>query len=280
MRSTGGMATATAGDTLRAWRERRRLSQLELALRAGTTQRHVSFVEQGRSQPGRALLLRLAESLDLSPRARNQLLLSAGLAPVFPDTPYDDASLGALRAAVDRVLTGHLPFPALVIDRNAEIVASNAAVDVLWEGADPALLEPPIQSLRLALHPRGMAPRIANFGQWGRHITENLRHRLDREPDVDGEALLDELEGYLAGHPVDPDEAPLGFAVPLRLRTGEGELRLITTLASFATAAHVTVSELRLEAFLPADEATAAILAARHRATGSPRDGRAVSSRG
>src|SRR5262245_26376072 len=118
MRSTGAMAPvtapATAGDTLRAWRERRRLSQLELAIRAGTTQRHVSFVEQGRSRPGRALLLRLAESLELSPRARNQLLLSAGLAPVFPDTPYDDASLAALRAAVDQVLTGHLPFPALV----------------------------------------------------------------------------------------------------------------------------------------------------------------------
>ncbi len=269
---------ATAGDTLRAWRERRRLSQLELALRAGTTQRHVSFVEQGRSQPGRALLLRLAESLELSPRARNQLLLSAGLAPVFPDTPYGDDSLGALRDAVDQVLAGHLPFPALVVDRRAYIVARNAAVDVLTEGADPALLVPPIHSLRLALHPRGMAPRVANLGQWGRHITENLRLRLDREPDAEGEALLDELEGYLAGQPVDADEAPLGFAVPLRLRTGEGELRLITTLATFATAAHVTVSELRLEAFLPADDATAAILAARHQARHSPRPGRPVSS--
>ncbi len=243
---------------LRRWRAARRWSHLELALRAGTTQRHLSFIEQGRSRPGRAIVLRLAETLGLSLRERNGLLLAAGYAPAFAESRLDDPALRAPRQALERILDGHLPYPAVVVRPHGELVAANAALDVLTEGAAAQLLAPPVNVLRLALHPEGMAPRVVNLAEWGQHIVESLRDRSLRSPDPRLEAFVHELEGYLPATRPGPDH--LGFAVPLRLRCLEGELHLVTTLTSFATAVDVTLAELHLEAFLPADDATAEIL--------------------
>ena len=243
---------------LRRWRTRRRLSQLDLAIRADTTQRYLSFLEQGRSRPGRAMVVRLAESLGLSLRERNALLLAAGFAPIYTESSLDAPELGPVREALERILQGHLPYPAVVVRPFGELVAANTAFSVLTEGAAPALLRPPVNVLRLALHPDGLARRVVNLAEWGRHITGSLRNQLWQSPDPGLEEYIAELDGYL---PEAYQQAEhLGFAVPLRLRVPEGELRLITTLTSFATAVDVTLSELRLEAFLPADETTARIL--------------------
>jgi transcriptional regulator with XRE-family HTH domain len=238
---------------LRRWRTARRLSQLELAVRAGTTQRHVSFIEQGRSRPGRSMVARLAESMELTLRERNELLFAAGFAPAFPESPLDDEALRPVRRALDTILDGHLPYPAMVVRPHGILVTANRAFEVFHEGVDPAF-----NVFRLALHPEGVAPRVRNLPEWGRHITENLRARLVRSPDPSLEALLAELEGYLPPPPAQADV--LGFAVPLELGSADGDLRLITTLTSFATAADVTLAELHLEAFLPADECTAEVL--------------------
>ncbi|MCK2222042.1 helix-turn-helix domain-containing protein (plasmid) [Actinomadura sp. ATCC 31491] len=246
-----------AGE-LRRWRSRRRVSQLDLAIRADTTQRHLSFLEQGRSRPGRGMVVRLAESLGLSLRERNAFLLAAGYAPVYAESSLDAPELGPVREALERILDGHLPYPAVVVRPHGLLVAANAAFGVLTEGAAPELLEPPLNVVRLALHPDGMARRVANLPEWGRHITGSLRDQLHRSPDAELAAFVAELDGYLRGLAAPAEH--LGFAVPLRLRVPEGELRLMTTLTSFATAVDVTLSELRLEAFLPADEETARIL--------------------
>jgi len=243
---------------MRQWRATRRLSQLELAVRAGTTQRHVSFIEQGRSRPGRDMVVRLAESMELTLRERNELLLAAGFAPAFPESSLDDEALRPVRQALDTVLEGHLPYPAMVVRPHGILVAANRAFDVFHEGVDPALLAAPVNVFRLALHPDGLARRVRNLPEWGRHITENLRAQLLRSPDPSLDALLTELEGYLPPPPTEPNM--LGFAVPLELASDDGDLRLITTLTSFATAADVTLAELHLEAFLPADESTADVL--------------------
>jgi transcriptional regulator with XRE-family HTH domain len=253
--------TDTFPHELRRWRDARRWSQLELALRAGTTQRHLSFLEQGRSRPGRPLVLRLAESLELSLRERNGLLLAAGYAPVFAESDLDAPALRPVRAALDRILAGHMPYPAVVVRPYGELVAANDALAVLSEGARADLLAPPMNVLRLALHPEGMGPRVENLAEWGRHIVESLRSRALRSPAPGLDALIAELEGYLPAVTPGPDH--LGFAVPLRLRCADGTLALVTTLTSFATAVDVTLAELHLEAFLPADEATAAILRSR-----------------
>lgn len=248
-------------QALRERRRHRRLSQLELALRAGTTQRHVSFLESGRSEPGRAMVVRLAESLELPLRERNDLLTSAGYAPVYPRTSLDDPALSAVRTAIEHVLDAHDPYPAIVVDRHGDLVTANAAFDVLTEGMAPELLEPPVNAYRIALHPDGLAPRVANFADWARHVLDGLRNVLDRDPDERLAALHAELTGYVGPRTGPP--GTLGFAVPLQLRTPDGELRLMTTMTTFATATDVTVAELRLEAFLPVDEATAALLAKR-----------------
>ncbi|WP_040775362.1 helix-turn-helix domain-containing protein [Nocardia pneumoniae] len=243
---------------LKHWRTLRRVSQLDLAIRADTTQRHLSFLEQGRSRPGRTMVVRLAESLDLSLRERNGLLLAAGYAPIFPESELENAELAPVLEALRAILDGHLPYPALVVRPYGILLAANAAFDVLTEGVTPWLLEPPVNVLRLALHPEGLAARVLNLPEWGRHVTEALRGRMARSPDPALEELIAELEGYLPQ--ADPGPDHLGFAVPLRLRCDEGELRLITTLTSFATAVDITLAELQLEAFLPGDEQTARIL--------------------
>jgi transcriptional regulator with XRE-family HTH domain len=234
---------------LRERRTRHHLSQLELALRAGTTQRHLSFIESGRSAPGRNMVVRLAESLELSLRDRNELLLAAGYAPAYPESSLDDPVLAPVRAAIGHILEGHLPYPALVVDRNGDVVAANQALDLITEGADPGLVGPGTNAYRLALHPHGLAPRILNFAEWARHILERTGQLED---------LHAELTQYVSD--LEPSAGHLGFAVPLCLRTSVGELRLITTVTTFATAVDITLAELKLEAFLPADQATATAL--------------------
>jgi len=243
---------------LRGWRMRRGLSQLDLAIRAGTTQRHLSYLEQGRSIPSRTMVVRLAESLELTLRDRNELLLSSGFAPVFPESDLDGPELRAVRAAIVSVLAGHEPYPAVAARPDGVLVAFNDAIDLFTEGAAPELVEPPINGYRLTLHPDGMAPRIVNFAQWGQHVLEAMRASLRRRPNDALADLLAELETYVPLAPLGADH--VGFAVPLRLASADGELTLITTLTSFATAADVTIADLRLEAFLPADEHTAAVL--------------------
>jgi transcriptional regulator with XRE-family HTH domain len=251
--------TARFPGELRRWRIQRGWSQLDLANRAGTTQRHLSFIEQGRSRPGRTMVIRLAESLGLSLRNRNGLLLAAGFAPAFTESPLDDPALQPAREALDSILAGHMPYPAVVVRGHGELVAANPAFAVITDGAAAELLEPPVNVLRLALHPDGMAPRVVNLPEWGRHIVESLRDKALRDPDPILDAFIAELESYLPATPPGPDH--LGFAVPLHLRTGSGDdLHLITTLTHFATALDVTLAELHLEAFLPANPTTAITL--------------------
>jgi transcriptional regulator with XRE-family HTH domain len=249
-------------QALKERRASRRLSQLELALKAGTTQRHLSFIESGRSAPGREMVIRLTESLGLPLRERNDLLLRAGYAPAYPEQALDSAALAPVMDALRHILAAHLPYPAIIVDRAGDIVAANSARSLLFEGCAGWLLEPPVNAYRVALHPEGMAPRIANFPEWARHVLHGLEAELDRRHAAGGDPLAvlhRELTGYVPPARLAPGH--LGFAVPLELRTSRGELRLITTITSFATATDVTVSELRLEAFLAADAATAAALA-------------------
>ncbi|WP_328897846.1 helix-turn-helix domain-containing protein [Streptomyces sp. NBC_00236] len=241
-------------DFPRALRDRRtrlRLSQLDLALRAGTTQRHLSFIESGRSAPGRTMVVRLAESLELPLRERNELLLAAGYAPAYAESSLDGPELAPVRAAIDGILRGHLPCPAIVVDRTGDLIAANSAFGLITEGAAPELVGPGRNVYRLALHPDGVAPRIRNLAEWARHILAGLGHLGD---------LRDELSGYVPG--LEPSAGQLGFAVPLHLCSPFGDLRLMTTVTTFATAVDVTLAELKLEAFLPADQETAEALAA------------------
>lgn len=271
VRSDGDQPIAF-GRLLYQWRRRRGLSQMDLALRAETTQRHLSFIERGRSQPGRALVLRLGESLDLSLRDQNALLLEAGFAPAYPHSVLDEPRLGTVRAALQHVLDAHDPYPALIMGYNGVLVAHNEAFAVLTEGVSPELLEPPINALRLALHPRGMAPRIVNLASWSVHILERRRAAVERSPDdAEAIALLQELDNYATANRAASTEQPradnpgTGFAVPLRFRSQIGDLNLLATRMSFATALDIALADLILEAFLPADEETMQLLASRGR---------------
>lgn len=252
---------------LRRWRGLRRWSQLELAIAADTTQRHLSFLEQGRSRPGREMVIRLAESLGLTLRERNALLHAAGYAPAFDESGLDAPKLEPVRHALRSVLDGHMPYPAIIVTRNGVLVDTNEAFSLFTEDCAPELLRAPVNVRRLVLHPEGLAKRVVNLPEWGRHVIEAMRVRLRISPDPDQQQLLDELESYLPQSELGPGY--LGFAVPLRLRCNDvasdvdndvGELRLITTLTSFATATDVSLAELHLEAFLPADETTAKYL--------------------
>ena len=255
------------GELLRGWRERRRLSQLALALEADVSARHVSFLETGRARPSREMLLRLAERLDVPLRDRNALLLAAGYAPAYPERGLDDPALRAAREALDRVLAGHEPYPALAVNRHWDLAATNRAVGPLLTGVGPELLQPPVNVLRLSLHPAGLAPRIANLGQWRSHLLERLRRQIEVAADPVLAALLEELRGYPAPEgaddPVESSRDPYGagVAVPLRLRTEHGVLAFLSTTMVFGTPVDVTLSELAVEAFFPADAATAAALA-------------------
>ncbi|MFY7065863.1 helix-turn-helix domain-containing protein [Nocardiopsis changdeensis] len=258
---TGTTERAEAGGLLREWRGRRRLSQLELSLRAGVSARHLSFVETGRSRPGREMILRLAECLDVPLRERNRLLLAAGYAPVFAERPLDDADMGPVREAVRRILAGHDPYPAVVVDRDWTLVEANAGIGLFLEAVDPDLLAPPVNVLRLGLHPRGMAPAIVNLDQWRAHLLHRLRLQADWSGDAGLAGLYRELAAYPGGDPGPPRGTP-PIAVPLRLRLGGRELSFLSTVATFGTPLDVTVSELAIESFFPADDATARALGA------------------
>lgn len=247
------------GEQLRAWRQRRRLSQLDLACEAGISTRHLSFVETGRARPGRDMLLHLAERLEVPLRARNGLLLAAGYAPFFAERPLQDPALAAARSAVTQVLKGHEPNPALALDRHWTLLEANAAVALLLAGVAPALLQPPVNALRLSLHPEGLAPRIANLAEWRAHLLERLRRQSEATADPVLAALLEELSAYPGPAAAPPAETE-SVVVPLRLRTDAGELSFISTTTLFGTPRDVTLSELAIESFFPADATTAAAL--------------------
>lgn len=256
------LAVRPVGELLRVWRTRRRLSQLDLATDAEVSARHLSFVESGRARPSRDMLLNLAERMEVPLRDRNLLLLAGGFAPAFAESAFDAPALGSARAAVDQVLAGHEPYPALAIDRGWIMLAANRAVAPLIGTVAPELLRPPVNVLRLSLHPEGMAPRIRNLGEWREHLLARLRRALDLTADPRLAALLREVSGYPA-----PPEAPHprnlaapALALPMRLATAAGELSLISTVTVFGTPLDVTLSELALECFYPADAASGALL--------------------
>jgi transcriptional regulator with XRE-family HTH domain len=250
--------TRGSGPLLRQWRERRRLSQLELSSQTGVSTRHLSYVETGRSSPSRDLVLRLSAHLDVPLRERNQLLVAAGFAPEFRGTPLDDPAMAAVRAALRVVLDGHGPNPALVVDRAWNLVEANAAVAVLLADVDPALLEPPVNVLRVALHPRGMAPHIANLAEWRAHVLDRVRRQVGATGDRRLAELLEELGGYPGGETA--TGASGGVAIPMGLTVGAESLSFLTTVATFGTPLDITVDELVIESFYPADVETAQAL--------------------
>lgn len=256
------------GELLRRWRAHRRLSQLELAVEAGVSTRHLSFVETGRAQPSRDMVLHLAEYLDVPLRDRNQLLLAGGYAPVYPESPLDSAPMSVVRAAVRQVLTGHEPYPAAVVDRGWHLVDANTSVALFTDGLPAELLAPPVNVLRVSLHPDGLAPRIVNLGEWRGHLLGRLRRQVALSADRDLAELYDELRGFPCDQPVPEVElpGPGDVVVPLRLRHGDRELAFFSTVATFGTPLDVTVSELAIESFFPADPGTAEVLRSRHTA--------------
>jgi transcriptional regulator with XRE-family HTH domain len=261
------MTTATLptfGAQLREWRQRRRLSQLDLAGDADVSTRHLSFVETGRSMPSREMVLRLADRLEVPLRERNRLLTAAGFAPMYAERSLDDPALKAARVAIELVLKGHEPYPALAVDRHWTLVSYNRMVLPLLAGVAPALMQAPINVLRLSLHPQGLAPRTVNLAQWRAHLLARLRQQVIVSADPVLAALADELRAYPA--PADAashDVVEAGVVMPFVLRTPEGVLSFISTTTVFGTPVDVTLSELALETFFPADEATAALLHAR-----------------
>jgi transcriptional regulator with XRE-family HTH domain len=285
---------AAFGDQLRQWRQHRRLSQLALSLEAGISARHLSFVETGRSQPSRELVLRLAERLEVPLRERNAMLMAAGYAPMYPQRSLDDPALSVAREAVEQVLMAHEPHPALAIDRHWNMVMANRMIGPLLAGVSPSLLVAPVNVLRLSLHPQGLAPRILNLPEWRGHLFERLGQQIAVTADQRLRDLLAELKamgggGAAAAKPgsgradgagldgrEDPGRSNAGsavaaprparhaLAVPLRLASPLGELALISTTTIFGTPVDVTLSELAIESFFPADAATAQRLRALH----------------
>jgi transcriptional regulator with XRE-family HTH domain len=244
------------GELIRRWRERRRVSQLDLSISAEISARHLSFVETGCANPSRDMVLRLGEHLDVPLRERNQLLLAAGYAPAYRESRLDDPDLAIAREAVRRVLTGHEPYPAVVVDRYWNLVDGNASVAVLTEGVAVALLAAPANVLRMALHPEGMAPRILNLGEWRADLLGRLRRQVEATADPELAALLDEVRGYPCAQPETGSPGRGDIFVPLRLRHGEAELSFFSTIATFGTPVEITLSELAIESFYPADDRT------------------------
>src|SRR5215470_782751 len=249
------------GILLRRWRERRRMSQMDLALAASSSTRHLSCLETGRSQPSREMVIRLAQCLEVPLRDENTLLLAAGLAPAFQERSLEE--LGSARLAIDQVLKAHLPYPAFAVDRHWNVVLSNSALPQLYEGCSDDLLCPPVNAMRLVLHPAGMAPRILNYAEWRGHSLHLLRNQAEVQPDAGIEALLSEVMSY----PIPPHaggvqgfDASQRLATPLRIATRFGIVSLLNTLTVFGTPCDVTLAELALEMLFPADEETVEIV--------------------
>ncbi|WP_405683200.1 helix-turn-helix domain-containing protein [Streptomyces sp. NBC_00057] len=272
------------GPLLRSWREQRRISQLELALRADSSARHISFIETGRSRPSEDMILRLAEHLDIPVRERNALLVVAGYAPRYAQTALDDPALGALREGMERLLQGYDPYPALVVDGMYNVVAANRGITMLLEGVAGHLLAPPLNAMRLTLHPEGLAPRIRNLREWRADLLAQMERQIALARSAELRELYDEVAGYPAPERTDRAEdaetagsgggggntagenagagptSPLPFALPLRIEHGGQVLSFVASIATFNTPMDVTVAELAIETFLPADRATADLL--------------------
>ena len=263
------MATATpqaTGAVLREWRERRRLTQLELALDAGVSARHLSFVETGRSKPGREMLLRVLQRLEVPFREQNRLLLAAGHAPAFPERSLEAPELQPVRDALDVILRGHEPYPAVAVDRTWNLVAANAPMDALTAlvDIDPALLEPPINVMRVGLHPRGLGPLMVNLGDWHAHWLARLARQLAVTGDQELAALIEEIAAYPVPEPERDPASGLGggeMLGPVRMHGPHGgELSFFGMFATFDTPFEVTTSELAIELLFPADQVTAELL--------------------
>ena len=252
-----------AGDLIRQWRQRRRLSQLDLAIAANVSSRHLSFVETGRSRPTSEMILHLAEHLDVPLRDRNALLLAGGFAPAYPERGLAEPELHAVKNALKRVLDGHEPYPAAVVNRWWELVDANAGIALFTGDVRPELLEPPVNVLRLSLHPDGMAPRIANLPEWRAHLLARLHRQAEATGDPRLFSLYSELEAYPGGLGDQGAQPPLptDVVVPLRYRTAQAELSFLSITAVIGTPMDVTVEELAIESFYPADPQTAKALA-------------------
>jgi transcriptional regulator with XRE-family HTH domain len=251
------------GPLLRGWREQRRVSQLELALRAGSSARHISFIETGRSRPSEEMVLRLAEHLDVPVRERNALLLAAGYAPHYPETPLGDPSMDALREGMERLIQGYEPYPALVVDATYHVLAANQGIAMLLEGVPESLLTPPLNAMRLTLHPQGLAPRIRNHREWRDHLLAQMDRQIALHRSEPLRALYEEVAAYPVPDP-DPERAEDGehlapaayFALPMQIEHEGRILSFISSISTFNTPMDVTVAELAIETFLPADPAT------------------------
>jgi transcriptional regulator with XRE-family HTH domain len=251
------------GDYLRHWRQHRRLSQLDLAQEAEISTRHLSFVETGRSVPSREMVLRLAERLDVPLRERNALLVAAGYAPMYRERQLDDPAFAPAKQAVELILKSHEPYPAFAVDRHWNLIAANNMVPLMLAGADASLLDGQVNVLRLSLHPKGVAPRIANLAQWRNHIFERLRQQIQATGDGELVSLLEELRGYPVPEgsgDVHMEGEHLGVVMPFKYRTDHGILNFISTTTIFGTPVDVTLQELAMETFFPADAMTAQAL--------------------
>ncbi|MGW0911289.1 helix-turn-helix domain-containing protein [Streptomyces sp. NPDC002784] len=247
------------GPLLRAWREQRRVSQLELALRADSSARHISFIETGRSRPSEEMVLRLAEHLDVPVRERNALLLAAGYAPHYPETPLDDPALDAVRQGMERLIQGYEPYPAIVVDAMYNVLAANRGILMLLDGIPEHLLAPPLNAMRLTLHPEGLAPRIRNLREWRGHLLEQMQRQIALHRSQPLRRLYEEVAAYPVPEE-DPSEEPAEpvpyFALPLQIEHGGRTLSFISSISTFNTPMDVTVAELAIETLLPADPAT------------------------
>ncbi|MVO87231.1 MULTISPECIES: helix-turn-helix domain-containing protein [Streptomyces] len=259
-------APSEVGALLRAWREERRVSQLELALRADSSARHISFVETGRSKPSEEFVLKLADHLDVPVRERNALLLAAGYAPRFPQTPFDDPAMDGLRAGLERLLQGFEPYPALVVDATYQVVAANRGIAMLLDGLPEDLLVPPLNAMRITLHPRGLASRIRNLGEWRGHLLHQMERQIALRRSAALRALYDEVAAYPVADPGE-DTAADGevyhFALPCRIEHEGRVLSFVSSISTFNTPMDVTVAELAVETLLPADPATVKYLQSR-----------------
>jgi len=271
--ATAATSTKGVGPLLRGWREQRRVSQLELALRAGSSARHISFVETGRSRPSEEMVLRLAEHLDVPVRDRNALLLAAGYAPRYPETPLDDPALDALREGVERLIQGYEPYPAFVVDATYNVVAANRGIAMLLDTVPEHLLAPPLNAMRLTLHPEGLAPRIRNLREWRGHLLAQMERDIALRRSEPLRALYEEVAAYpypsegsstesSPGNESEnesdegPGETVPYFALPMQIEHDGRVLSFISSISTFNTPMDVTVAELAIETLLPADPAT------------------------
>ena len=262
------------GNVLKVWRKQRRMSQLDLASEAEISTRHLSFLETGRARPSRDMVLHLSECLDVPLRERNAMLIAGGFAPIYTEHDPGTEQSAAIRAAVDQILTAHEPYPAFAMDRHWNMMAANRIVPLLLGGVDPEFLKPPVNILRLSLHPKGLAPRVVNYVEWRDHLLDRLRRQIAVTADAKLRGLYDEASRYHAPANAGKTAASdgtgdlAGLVVPLVLRTDTGELRFVSTTTVFGTPVEVTLSELAIETLLPADAQTATIL--RQLAVGLP----------